>query len=120
MDWQPGSDGGEGPADGSDSRLRAGQNIDVEFVALGVGHATPLETLELADVSRFEPPAAEPRYFRGRPVEVVDHQVEVDPVLTASRPPQNPASAAGSAASITRYPTFAFAACQSPNQRDLP
>jgi hypothetical protein len=31
-------------------------------------------------VSRFEPAAAEPRDFRGRPVEVVDHQVEVDPV----------------------------------------
>ena len=61
--------------------LRGRQDVDVELVAFGVCHAAPLEALELAGVSRFEPAAAEALYLRGRLVEVVHHEVKVDPVL---------------------------------------
>ena len=62
-------------------RVGAWQDVDVEFVARWVGHAAPLEALELPSVPRFEPAAAELRDVRGCLVEVVNYQVKVNPVL---------------------------------------
>ena len=61
--------------------LRGGQDVDVEFVAFGVCHAAPLEPSS----SRVFPGSSQrpPRFSisRRRLVEVVHHEVKVQPVL---------------------------------------
>src|SRR5580692_1688206 len=62
-------------------RSSCGQNVDVELVALRVSHASPLETLKLAGAPGLKPPPAERLDLGSGLVQILDHQIEVQPVL---------------------------------------
>ena len=55
------------------------QHVNVELVAVGVGHLPPPEPLQLPRLPRLQPPTAQALDLGRRRVQVLDDQIQVQP-----------------------------------------